>query len=107
MATNYYGHVVLNRLLMDLVEEAGKRSEDFARIILVSSVALIYSELEKHAQDFDLDKKEVEIFDPMQQYSDSKLAQVLYTAKLAEIFNNGKKNIAVTAIHPGKYFVLI
>ena len=48
MAINFWGHVVLNNELLDLVKAgAGEAKEDYSRIILVSSMAIFNGDLHK------------------------------------------------------------
>ena len=48
MAINFWGHVVLNNELLDLVKAgAGDAKEDYSRIILVSSMAMFNGDLHK------------------------------------------------------------
>ena len=39
MATNFIGHALLNHLLLDLVKRAGEATEEYSRIIHLSSIA--------------------------------------------------------------------
>ena len=61
MATNYFGHALLNHLLLDLVKRAGHVGDDCSRIILVSSIAAAHksaaNELCKIRQDRSYDIK--------------------------------------------------
>ena len=107
MATNYWGHVVLNQRLMDLVKEAG--SEDsYARIILVSSMAVMGGDLHNVTNgNFNLDDMTngglfLSMFHSMQ-YPNSKQAQLLYTRKMASILSEEGANVSISVLHPGVF----
>jgi len=104
MATNYLGHALLNHLLLDLVKRAGEASQDYSRIILVSSMAgqnkRIANELcnlrTNNEYDIDLGVKTMR-----HQYGKSKLAQVLYAKHLAKLLKDEGCNAMVASLHPG------
>jgi len=86
LAVNYHSHFILTLLLIDLI----KKAED-ARIINVSSMV--------HAPHIDIeDIWEPEYFDGSSAYSDSKLCNILFTFKLADIMGD---EAAVNCLHPG------
>ncbi len=87
-AVNYLAPFLLTQLLLPLIEKASP-----SRIVNVSSAG-------QHKLDFKdimMEKK----FDPVQAYSQSKLALIMYTFELAEKLKD--KNITVNALHPGTY----
>jgi len=110
MATNYIGHCILNESLMGLVAAAGRElkfepeGQNYARIIVVSSVVVfIFNDLHK-LKNFDLDGSaaiKAGTFDTHKQYKASKHAQILYTRKLARKLEAEGVNAAVSANCPG------
>jgi len=113
MAINYFGHVLLNKELMDLVKSAST-DQEFSRVIIVSSSGLMGGNLHL-AKDgnYNLDDMRTEQdgtgfskyiqlygFHGMQ-YMNSKQAQLLYGRKLAQILSSEGANVSVTVLHPG------
>ena len=86
---NHLGHFLLTLLLLDKL----KQSKSIARIINVSSG--IYS---KGKINFDDINSEMN-YDPIKAYSQSKLANVLFTHELAKRMKG--TNIRVYVLHPG------
>lgn len=85
IAVNYHSHFNLTLLLIKLLE----KSED-PRIINLSSMA--------HARNLDPEKIwRADNFNGSQAYSDSKLAVLLFTFKLANILDD----FSVNSLHPG------
>ena len=87
-AVNYLAPFLLTQLLLPLLEKASP-----SRIVNVSSAG-------QHKLDFN-DIMMENKFDPVQAYSQSKLALIMYTFELAERLKG--KNINVNALHPGTY----
>lgn len=87
-AINHLGHFLLTHLLLDLLKKS-----DEARIINVSSTAHKYAKLD--FTDLQLEKN----FSAIVAYSNSKLANILFTRQLAnEVASFG---ITVNSLHPG------
>ena len=86
---NHLGHFLLTLLLLDKL----KQSKSIARIINVSSG--MYSQGEINFDDINSEKS----YDPFKAYSQSKLANVLFTRELAKRIKG--TNIRVYAVHPG------
>ncbi len=85
IAVNYHSHFILTLLLIPLLEKSAD-----PRIINFSSMV--------HAHNLDVDKIwEPVTFNGSQAYSDSKLAMILFTFKLAELL----EDISVNCLHPG------
>ena len=88
MGVNYLGHCYLTELLLPVIKKT-----DGARIINVSSIVGINSKMGDEILDF------YGIRHGMHAYTASKLAQILYTADLAERL--GGCDVTVNALHPG------
>jgi len=102
MAINFWGHVVLNNELLDLVKAgAGDAKEDYSRIILVSSMAMFNGDLHKVTNgQFNLDNMKDQVQN-WENYNNSKQAQWLYGKKLAQNLSQEGANVSVTVLHPG------
>jgi NAD(P)-dependent dehydrogenase (short-subunit alcohol dehydrogenase family) len=87
-AVNHLAHFLLTNLLLELLKQSAS-----SRIINVSSIAHTRAKL-----DFENLNSE-KSFDAYNTYAVSKLANVLFTYKLADKLK--KANIIVNAIHPG------
>ncbi|KAG5677011.1 hypothetical protein PVAND_006799 [Polypedilum vanderplanki] len=89
MGVNHLGHFLLTHLLLDLLKASAP-----SRIINVSSSAYFFSKIEH--DDFDENKKFSSSFII---YAKSKLANILFTRKLAKILK--EKMVTVNCCHPG------
>jgi NAD(P)-dependent dehydrogenase (short-subunit alcohol dehydrogenase family) len=89
---NHLGHFLLTNLLLDLL-----KSTENSRIINVSSRAHsgILFDYGMNWQDLNWTKN----YDPMKAYSQSKLANILFTKELAKRLKNDR--ILVFSLHPG------
>lgn len=87
-ATNHLGPFLLTNLLLDMIEASAP-----ARIINVSSIASLRSTI-----DFD-DLQGAKHYSGPQAYSQSKLANVLFTVALAKRLQG--TGVTVNALHPG------
>ena len=105
IGTNYLGHALLNNLLLDLVKKAGQNGDDYSRILLVSSITAIKKKVandlcqkgsgnESYHIDFSGDVD-------YEQYSKSKLSQIMYAKHLAKILNEEDCKTLVFSLHPG------
>ena len=56
MATNYIGHCILNEELLDLLAKGGQDG-DYARIVVVSSLAFMLASQMQKVEKFDLDAR--------------------------------------------------
>ena len=89
IATNHLGHFRLNSLLFDHVEESG------GRIVAVSSIAHKLGRI-----DFD-DLMSEASYDATDRYSQSKLANLLYTLELQRRLEARGSKVASIGCHPG------
>ena len=100
MATNHFGHFLLSNLLLPLLCETsiskGRPKTDPVRIVVVSSVMHWYGKVE-------MDNLNSEkYFKPSRIYSDTKLANLLFTFELnRKLKAEGYDNVIVNAVHPG------
>ena len=90
-AVNHISHFLLTHLLIDLLEKSAP-----SRIVNVSSRANYSGKIH-----FDVlnGKKKLEKYDGLKAYSQSKLANVLFTKELARRYP--EKNITANCLHPG------
>ena len=92
-ATNYLGPFLLTSLLLDMLIHT-----EGSRIVNVSSIA------HKRSQDVDYDimsGKKKDKYDAMVIYSQTKLANMLFTFELSRRLKQHNKNVLVLAAHPG------
>lgn len=88
IGVNHLGHFLLTNLLLDLLKSAAP-----SRIVNVSSRAHQRGEI--YRDDFMLDRS----YSPLKSYSQSKLANVLFSRKLAKDLEGTK--VIVNSCHPG------
>ncbi len=88
IATNHFAYFLLTNLLLDLLKKA-----DSARIVSVASGSHYQGKI-----DFESFRKDKGYF-IMKAYAQSKLANVLFTAELAERLNGTR--ITANCLHPG------
>ena len=89
IGVNHFGHFLLTNLLLDRLKEAPK-----ARIVNVSSIGHTFSS----GIDFD-DINSEKSYSKLGAYSQSKLANVLFTKALAKRLEG--TNVTVNVLHPG------
>lgn len=94
IGVNHLGHFLLTNLLFDLLKYGAP-----SRIINVSSRAHVRGEI--YRDNFMLDKG----YTPLKSYAQSKLANVLFTRKLANDLR--KFNITANSCHPGMKQILL
>ncbi|MCF8368583.1 MAG: SDR family oxidoreductase [Bacteroidales bacterium] len=86
-AVNHLSYFFLTGLLLDLIEKS-----EYSRIVNVASMA--------HASSLDFDNLQSEkYFDSYDAYSRSKLCNILFTYKLAEMLTD--THISANVLHPG------
>jgi len=86
-AVNHLSYFLLTGLLLDLV-----KNSDYGRIVSVASMA--------HADRLDFDNLQGEkYYDGYDAYSRSKLCNILFTYKLADMLSNTQ--VTANALHPG------
>lgn len=93
-AVNYLSHFLLIALLLPLLK-AGSKSEDHSRIVNVSSCAhrAGYMQLD----DINFKKR----FNTYAAYAQSKLAQIITTIVLQNLFKEKQLGIEIYSVHPG------
>uniref|UniRef100_A0ABD2WPW5 Dehydrogenase with different specificities related to short-chain alcohol dehydrogenase n=1 Tax=Trichogramma kaykai TaxID=54128 RepID=A0ABD2WPW5_9HYME len=91
---NYLSHFLLTLLLVPLLSKAGTE-ERYSRVVNVSSCAHLLGDIR-----FD-DINHKKNFITGEAYAQSKLAQLLFTKKLAKLFSEKRLPIQVNAVHPG------
>ena len=91
MATNHLGHFMLTALLADMLMRT-----DNARVVTVTSAMYRYGVI-----DFDDFKWEKRPYHRMKAYSDSKLANLLFSYQLQKYFERKGANTLSLAAHPG------
>lgn len=89
LGINHLGHFLLTNLLLDRLKSSAP-----SRIVVVSSAAYIFGRINQ--QDLMSEKSYSKFFGA---YAQSKLANILFTRKLAEILNG--TNVTVNCLHPG------
>ncbi|KAG8225206.1 hypothetical protein J437_LFUL009051 [Ladona fulva] len=94
-AVNYAGHFLLTHLLMPSLTAAGKDGPEYARVVNVSSIAHLCSDI-----DFE-DIKSEKCYIPSAAYGQSKLAQILFTTYCEKLFQNAEMPIHMYSVHPG------
>lgn len=92
IGVNHLGHFLLTNLLLDLIKAASP-----SRIVNVSSRAHTRGQI--YRDDFMLDKD----YGSIKSYSQSKLANVLFTRKLAKILKD--TGVTANSCHPGKIII--
>jgi NAD(P)-dependent dehydrogenase (short-subunit alcohol dehydrogenase family) len=90
IGTNHFGHFLLTNLLMPLLKKAAPG----ARIVNVSSLAHEQGQIFWDDMNFERSP-----YDPIKAYSQSKLANVLFTKELAR--RNEGSGVTAYALHPG------
>ncbi|CCT72900.1 related to alcohol dehydrogenase homolog Bli-4 [Fusarium fujikuroi] len=94
IGTNHMGHAFLTHLLLPILEETTKINSD-VRIVFLSSMGESMSP--KNPYQFDQFNTTMPSYSSTSRYAISKLANVHYTAALAERY----PNIKVISVHPG------
>ncbi|XP_075157002.1 retinol dehydrogenase 12 [Haematobia irritans] len=89
MGINHLGHFLLTNLLRDRLQSAAP-----SRVVVLTSAAYIFGRINK--QDLMSEKNYSKFFGA---YAQSKLANIMFTRKLAEILKDSK--ITVNCVHPG------
>lgn len=96
-AVNYFGHCVLIMELLQIMRETAKKFGTNSRIISVSSSTHKVTKFKFN------DPFSKEYYSSSQAYAQSKLAQIMFSAKLSRIVNSemGWKNVQTISLHPG------
>lgn len=93
-AVNYLGHFLLTHLLLDKLKSSGS-SEKCSRIVNISSCVHEIGQIQLD----DLNGRFS--MTPDQRYSQSKLAQILFTYQLQHILTANNDHVTTNALHPG------
>lgn len=88
LGVNHLGHFLLTNLLLDILKASAP-----SRIIVLSSLAHKYGEINRN--DLNSEKS----YNKYKAYSQSKLANILFTQELAKRLKGS--NVTVNAVHPG------
>lgn len=88
IGTNHFGHFLLTNLLLDLL-----KASESSRVINVSSVGHKFGKI--HQDDLQMEKS----YSKWAAYSQSKLANVLFTRELAKRLQG--TNVTANSLHPG------
>lgn len=88
LGVNHFGHFLLTNLLLNILKSSAP-----SRIIVLSSLAHKYGEINKN--DLNSEKS----YNKYKAYSQSKLANILFTQELAKRLIG--TNVTVNAVHPG------
>lgn len=93
MGINHFGHFLLTIKLLRLMRDTG-RAGDPARIITVSSIAHTVGTIDR-------DDLQSEKYKPWKAYSQSKLANILFTRKLSKIIEEKGWPVTANSLNPG------
>lgn len=98
-ATNYLGHFLLTKLLLDKMIQTAKETGIQGRIINVSSYVHTWvgkEEIGKFGQ-----LNDPKSYDATRAYAQSKLANILHTKELALRLEKMKADVTANSLHPG------
>ncbi|XP_055918966.1 retinol dehydrogenase 12 isoform X3 [Eupeodes corollae] len=88
LGTNHLGHFLLTNLLLDSLKQSAP-----SRIVVVSSAIYLFGKINK--DDLNFEKS----YSKWGAYSQSKLANILFTVKLSELLHGSQ--VTVNCCHPG------
>ncbi|KAJ1257768.1 hypothetical protein BS78_10G021700 [Paspalum vaginatum] len=100
-ATNYLGHFLLTRLLLDKMAETARATGVEGRIVNVSSTIHSWFAGDDAVGYLDRVTRRKIPYDPTRAYALSKLANVLHTRALAERLREMGANVSANCVHPG------
>nr|XP_034590552.1 short-chain dehydrogenase TIC 32 B, chloroplastic-like isoform X2 [Setaria viridis] len=100
-ATNYLGHFLLTRLLLEKMAETARASGFEGRIVNVSSTIHSWFAGDDAVGYLDRVTRRKIPYDPTRAYALSKLANVLHTRALAERLREMNANVTANCVHPG------
>ncbi|TDF41376.1 SDR family NAD(P)-dependent oxidoreductase [Alteromonadaceae bacterium M269] len=92
LATNHFGHFVLTKSLMPLLE-----STSDSRVVTVSSIATKMKDADIYFDDLQFKKKYVK----MASYAQSKLANTMFALELSDRLKESGSHVKSVAAHPG------
>lgn len=99
LGTNHVGHFLLTKLLLPTMEETAKLPASRVRIVSVASVGhfvapgqgIVFSEL----------RTDMYRWHTFRRYGQSKLANILFVRRLAELLDEKGSKVIAVSIHPG------
>lgn len=91
IGVNHFGHFYLTHLVFDLI------NKKTGRIVNVSSLAHKYGKIDFNSFKYDENIK----YNKMKAYAQSKLANMLFTNKLARLLEKKNSHIIALSAHPG------
>jgi NAD(P)-dependent dehydrogenase (short-subunit alcohol dehydrogenase family) len=100
-ATNYLGHFLLTRLLLEKMAETARETGVEGRIVNVSSTAHAWFSGDDAVAYLDRVTCRKIPYDPTRAYALSKLANVLHTRALAGQLKEMNANVTANCVHPG------
>ncbi|EEC79918.1 hypothetical protein OsI_21471 [Oryza sativa Indica Group] len=100
-ATNYLGHFLLTKLLMEKMAETAAATGVEGRIVNVSSTIHSWFAGDDAVGYIDAVTRRKIPYDPTRAYALSKLANVLHTRALADRLKEMKANVTANCVHPG------
>ncbi|XP_062233711.1 short-chain dehydrogenase TIC 32 B, chloroplastic-like [Phragmites australis] len=100
-ATNYLGHFLLTRLLLEKMAETARATGVEGRIVNVSSTIHSWFAGDDAVGYLDRVTRRKIPYDPTMAYALSKLANVLHTRALAERLKEMNANVTANCVHPG------
>ncbi|XP_059223839.1 retinol dehydrogenase 13-like [Stomoxys calcitrans] len=89
-AVNHLGHFLLTNLLLDKLKASAP-----SRIVVLSSMAHTWGRIQK--DDINSEKK----YSAFSAYGQSKLANILFTRKLAKMLKSSNAKVDINCLHPG------
>ncbi|CAL5050602.1 unnamed protein product [Urochloa decumbens] len=100
-ATNYLGHFLLTRLLLEKMAETARETGVEGRIVNVSSTIHSWFAGDDAVGYLDRVTRRKIPYDPTKAYALSKLANVLHTRALADRLREMNANVTANCVHPG------
>ncbi|XP_040381032.1 short-chain dehydrogenase TIC 32 B, chloroplastic-like isoform X2 [Oryza brachyantha] len=100
-ATNYLGHFLLTKLLLEKMAETARATGVEGRVVNVSSTIHSWFAGGDAAGYIDGVARKKIPYDPTRAYALSKLANVLHTRALADRLKEMKANVTANCVHPG------
>uniref|UniRef100_A0A0E0L7A0 Short-chain dehydrogenase TIC 32, chloroplastic n=1 Tax=Oryza punctata TaxID=4537 RepID=A0A0E0L7A0_ORYPU len=100
-ATNYLGHFLLTKLLLEKMAETARATGVEGRIVNVSSTIHSWFAGEDAVGYIDGVTRKKIPYDPTKAYALSKLANVLHTRALDDRLKEMKANVTANCVHPG------
>lgn len=99
IGTNHFGHYLLTKLLLPLLDRSGSATTP-SRIVTVSSIAN-YLYAPKHGVSINDIHGDIKSYSSWCRYGESKLANILHSKELTKHCINNKMNVISVSLHPG------